>query len=297
MAESSLQSRLRWVRGVAEQYAFRGVFGELPRLVYGNDAGFRENYRGQRELARLRAAAGPLPERDPRGLALERDGYFQVPDAHEPALLQTIASKYGDCINDPARSKPIGPRVAHAIRGIIDPLKHIPELEELLTPDIARIVRSYYGTPFRVLSLRLWRNVNVPPEYAKQDVFSNLWHNDPHTVTTMRLFVYLSNGVTRDTGALRFHSIANTKRIIRAGYIRRQAILPPARRLLNDPSLVMYFEGDLGATCLLNPQLCLHAASVPREGSHRDIVQFNLAPAEQPLSPSWARELPLDPDV
>ena len=145
--------------------------------------------------------------------------------------------------------------------------------------------------------MRLWRNVHVPPEFAEQDVYSNLWHNDPHSVTTMRLFVYLSDGVTRETGALRFHSIANTKRIIRAGYVRRRAILPPARRLLDDPRLVMYFEGGLGATCLLNPQLCLHAASVPREGAHRDIVQFNLAPWDQPLSPSWARELPPDPDV
>ena len=142
MPGSSLQTRLRWIRGVTEQYAIRGVFGELPRLVYGNDAGFRENYGGRRELARLRAASGLQSERDPRGAALERDGYLQVHHAHDPGLMRTIADKYSACINDPERSRPIGPRVAHAIRGIVDPLIHIPELQDLLTTDISRIMRS-----------------------------------------------------------------------------------------------------------------------------------------------------------
>src|SRR5436305_391580 len=83
----------------------------------------------------------------------------------------------------------------------------------------------------------------------------------------------------------------------RGQLVRVSHTRPPARRLLDDPGLVKHFEGGLGATCLLNPQLCLHAASVPREGAHRDIVQFNLAPSDRALSPAWASELPPDPDI
>ena len=39
-----------------------------------------------------------------------------------------------------------------------------------------------------------------------------------------------------------------------------------------------YFEGNIGDACICNVQECLHAASVPKEGTFRDILQFEIHP-------------------
>jgi hypothetical protein len=298
MPSTTSRSALRFFKGAIHQYGFRLILGEVPRLVYGNDAGFVENFSSRRQLARLRAQIeDAIPDRDERAEFLRREGYVLLPSAYGGALLQVIHARFQALIVDDHASRPIGPRLSSAIRGIIDPVRRIPELGALVTPEIRHLIQAYYGTHFNILHVRLWRNVHVPPEYARQDVYSNLWHNDHDPVTLLRLFVCLSDRVTRETGALRFHSIPTTKRIIRTGYLRRRAILPPARRILEDERRVMYFEGGLGSACLLNPQLCLHSATVPRAGAHRDMAQFTIAPSASALPVNWAELLPPDPDV
>jgi hypothetical protein len=284
------------MKGVIHQYGFRLLMGEIPRLYYGNDAGLRENLLARRALRALQTRApvrsnGRIGE---RAGFLRREGYLVLGQPYSEDLLQTIRSKMLLVIDDPAASRAIGPRVKDAIRGVVDPLDRIPELRHLLSEHIRQLICAYYGTHFKVEHVRAWRNLHVSGSHAQQDVYSNLWHNDHDPVTMLRLFVYLSDHVTRETGATRFHSIPTTKQIIRRGYLRRRAVLPPARRILDDESRMLYFEGGLGSACLLNPQLCLHRAGVPGPGSHRDMVQFTIAPAERPLSDRWVSELPAD---
>jgi hypothetical protein len=294
--EVTRRSTLQWVRGVAHQYGYRLLLGALPRLYYGNDAGFLQNFKARRELRRLQAQA-PVPAAadDHRSDRLRRDGYLTLGRPHAPELIERIRGRIDQLVQDPATSLALGPRVRDAIRGVVDPLERVPEIAQLLTDDIASVLRGYFGTHFRVEHVRVWRNVHVPGRLSEQDVYSNLWHNDQDPVTLLRLFVYLTDGVTRETGATNFHDIATTRQIIRRGYLRRRAILPPARRLLDDPARIRYFEGDAGSACLLNPQLCLHRATVPREGSHRDMVQFTLAPCATPLAGDWHLRMPPDP--
>jgi hypothetical protein len=289
------RSTLQWVSGIAHQYVYRLVFGELPRLYYGNDAGLSQNFHARRELktlqARMPPAAAPV---DGRAERLRRDGFLPLGKPYPPELVATIRARVSDLVVDPSASRPLGPRVKEAIRGIVDPLERIPEIAQLLSEDVQAVLRGYFGTHFRVEHVRVWRNVHVPSGLAQQDVYSNLWHNDHDPVTLLRLFVYMTDGVTRETGATNLHTIPVTKQIIRRGYLRRRAILPPARRLLEDPARIQYFEGDAGSAALLNPQLCLHRATVPRAGAHRDMVQFTIAPSPAPLADDWHRRLPPD---
>lgn len=292
------RSRAQWVKGIIHQYGFRMLFGEIPRLLYGNDAGLQNNLQARRQLSRFRAAGTGIPHADDNETEfLKAQGYVRIDAGYDPTLLAAIRAKFHQALDDPRASRGIGPRVRDAIEGIVDPLRRIPEIEQLLTPRIARVIEGYYGSHFRIEYVRLWRNNHVAAELANTDVYSNLWHNDQEPVTTLKLFVYLTAGVTRDTGALRFHSIPNTKKIMRAGYMRRRAILPPARRLLEDQNRILYFEGGIGDTCILNPALCLHRAGVPRQGAHRDIAQFTFLPSDRPLSKDWAIEMLPDPEV
>ena len=286
---------VRVVRGVVYQYGFRLLLGEVPRLVYGNDAGFWENYSARRELRRLRRAQAPSVAPDDRAEFLSSEGYLPLGKPFDPELVRRIADRFRALIGDPEASQPVGPRIRDAARALARPLDSIPEIRELLTDDLGRVLNAYYGSAFTVKHVRAWRNMPVPEAFEKQDVYSNLWHNDHDPVTLLRLFVYLTDGVTRHTGATHFHSIPMTRRIMRKGYLRRRAILPAARRVLEDPQRIRYFEGDVGSACLLNPQLCLHRAGVPAPGSYRDIVQFTIAPSDRPLAADWADRLPPDP--
>ena len=298
MEAVQLRSRAQWMKGVVHQYGFRMVFGEIPRLLYGNDAGLVNNVRARRELSRYRALAPELGRVTNSGAEiLKRDGYVRLQPRYDPHLLAVIRTKFHSAIDDASASRGIGPRLREAIRGIVNPLDRIPEVEQLLTPEMRDLICAYYGSHFRVDHVRLWRNNHVSGEFAQQDVYSNLWHNDQEPVTMIKLFVYLTDGVTRETGATRFHTIPNTKQIMRAGYMRRRAILPPARRLLEDERRIMYFEGGVGDACILNPSLCLHRAGVPKVGCHRDIAQFTFLPSDRPLSSTWPAELPPDREV
>jgi hypothetical protein len=275
------------------------VFGTIPRMVFGNDAGFRGNIRGNLRLQECRRAYSSQSDdrvSDERVEFFRREGYLPVPDAFDPALIQTIRTKYEGMIDDPSASRWNGVgEYKTTSRAIDSPVRRIPEIAALLTPDIQQIIRQYYGSHMEVASVRAWRTYHVPGVDTQSDAYSNQWHNDRFSVALLRLFVYLSDGVTRETGAFRLHPIESTKRIVRSGfYLRRSLILPPAQRALEDERRIVYFEGDAGSACLANVQTCLHRAGIPREGSQRDIVQFTLRPATTALLSDWATRLSSD---
>lgn len=286
----------RLSRGILNQYGFRLFFGQIPRIVYGNDAGFFNNYLARKELKRIQKR---IPSKhfaeNSRAQFLLENGYLHINKKVNADLLEEIARKYQLLLHDDKYSKFIGPRVKEAARGIAEPMRHIPELHFLLTDEVKQLVEGYYQAHFKVLHVRCWRNNNVNSSKAHQDVYSNLWHNDQDPVTLLRYFVYLSDGVNAETGALRLHSIPNTRQLMRKGYLRRRAIIGPAARMIEDKKYMMIWEGNRGSACLVNPQLCLHRASVPK--NYRDMIQFTLAPAAEPLKDSWYLELPPDPDA
>ena len=54
---------------------------------------------------------------------------------------------------------------------------------------------------------------------------------------------------------------------------------PKTRWFLGDGSRLHYFEGDIGTICICNKQQCLHAASIPKAATTRDILQFEFYPS------------------
>lgn len=295
-ASSAPQSRAKWMWTVGKDVVVRGVLGQIPRSVYGNDAGMMNNYRANRELAKLRAqGARPSQAAPPAQVdALRRQGFIELGNPHDKSLLDVIYSKYQTALRDPAISRAIGQEVKEGARQIREPIKHIPEIAQLLTPEIQGIYESYFGAPMKVEHVRAWRNAPLPVSHQQRDVYSNLWHNDEFSINTFRLFVYMTDGVTRETGAFRCHPRESTRKILRSGYLRRGIILGPAKKMIEDPSRIVYVEGGIGTTFIANPQLCLHRAGVPKAGSFRDIVQFTIGPSATPLPADWAQRLPVD---
>ena len=111
------------------------------------------------------------------------------------------------------------------------------------------------------------------------DTFSNTFHNDHSPVTGLRVFILLSDNVTRETGATRFHNKVRSKEIVRSlKYFHRFKLSNESIKQLNDPNKLKYFEGGIGDVCICNTQECLHAASIPKKGTLREILQFEVYP-------------------
>jgi ectoine hydroxylase-related dioxygenase (phytanoyl-CoA dioxygenase family) len=53
--------------------------------------------------------------------------------------------------------------------------------------------------------------------------------------------------------------------------------------------------GSAGTALLCNTELCWHRAGIPAEGNHRDIVQFQFKPSDEPLSDNWIDDIEMKP--
>jgi hypothetical protein len=193
------------------------------------------------------------------------------------------------------------------VRHVIDPISKIPELASLLSDDAVETLRTVYCADVKVDSVRVWRTIHIPDGELSTggrlrrrravSVMSNLMHCDTHPVSLTKLFVQLTPGVNAETGALRLLPIPATKRAMRRGFLRPDVVVGPARRLIEDPDRFVYFDSPPGSGLLLNSELCLHAAGVPRPGSSRLMVQFAFVPAATPLRADWPRTLEPDPEI
>jgi hypothetical protein len=256
---------------------------QLPsRYLCGNLAGLQNNLLPMIQLFSYRKS---LPRRQPLTSEADADfkllhefGFVELPRLFEGSELSEVVAKFRACLGDDQRSvrSPNG-----ATKFVYNPLAQIPEVATLMRGRVVDLVTQYYGCSFRIRSVRAWRNHHVPNiDAARDDVYSNTFHNDQTPITGLRLFVLLSEGVTRDTGALRFHDKPTSRRLVRQpGFYSRWWQSALVRKSLVNPATVRYFEGNIGDACLVNTQQCLHAAGIPQDGSVRDILQFEIEPS------------------
>jgi hypothetical protein len=287
------------------------IAGEYARLRYGNDAGYANNARAARELHRLQhVSPAGSPDADVNAAArmLNDEGWLKIDSTADESTLTRARSRYEELIADDHASIDLGfgTRV-DAVRHIIDPMAQIPELGALFDERVGDVVQAAYGTHFAVHSVRVWRTIHIPDrELVRRgrfrrarpvSVMANLFHNDEHPVSTLKYFVQLTPNVGPDTGALRVIPIHSTRRIVRAGYLRPDAVFGPARRLLEENDDVVVFDGAPGSGLLCNSERCLHRAGIPKAGFERAMIQFTLVPSAKPLAADWAEHLPPDPGV
>jgi hypothetical protein len=292
------------------RYFGRLVAGQFSRLAYGNDAGVVNNVSGRSRLrAAQRKARGTVSHEHhvwQAAAALFRNGWASLEPTLDARAIGNIRGRCEGLLEDTAHSVDLGfaPRV-DAVRHIVDPISKVPELAHLLPDDAIEILRTVYAAEVEVRSLRVWRTIHVPDEHLSAggrlrrrravSVMSNLMHCDTHPVSLTKLFVQLSPDVDAANGALHLLPIGETKRAMRRGFLRPDVVVGPARHVVSDADRLVHFDGPPGSGLLLNSELCLHAAGVPRIGSSRLMAQFVLGPAVVPLRSDWASSL--SPDV
>jgi hypothetical protein len=280
----------------------REVSPGSSRLIYGNDAGRVNNLGKSRQLARLRRQSERPADPLARQLArqLDRLGYAVLDPGYRPGLIQEIQAGYAAIIADPHACVDMGGRIRDVVRYVRDPMLRVPGLREMITPQLADVLDAVYGGRWAIRHARMWRICYLPPDERAYHHYGNLWHCDQHPTTTLKLFVQLSDGVTDEAGAFRFHDVPSTRLIMRAGYLGTGRLSGPARRLAEDPRRVSLFDSRAGLAAFCNTTRCMHRAGVPlREGATRGMLQitFGVGTGPRAARGDAFAQLPPDTDI
>lgn len=275
-------------------------FSFFSSLYYGNAAGLRANFLQKYSLSRKRTRfkgnciylASPSLDNDfCNAQLLQQYGYSVLGNIHQYSLLSKARILANSLFNDDQASHNV-----HGNQVIIKDAHTYKEFCDLFSPQIYNVLLNYYKCAFSVHTVRVWRNLYVQNvDHNRAEVMSNTFHNDNYPLFGLRVFVYLTDNVNKDSGAFRFHNKSSTKALIRQlKYLHRYVNTSRTIKSLTDPASLQYLQGDLGHTAVVNTQLCLHAASVPSQGTYRDMLQFEIYPiygSQVPLSELFSSSL------
>ena len=222
MAEMIVSSKHNFIKSILSKLKFiaLGIACIPSRLIYGNIAGLLNNFFPLRELKKLQNTSNVSLQQIPLAATaaaelLHKEGAYLIKSNYTEELLKTIHKKYIEMIGNDLYSTPLPNGCSRHLK---DPDKNIPELKELLSTQLQEILMAYYGCYFTISEINVWRNLHVPAintatENTKYDVFSNTFHHDTVARTSLRLFVLLSDGVTKNSGAFRYHKKTDSEKI------------------------------------------------------------------------------------
>lgn len=248
----------------------------LGSMVMGHQSGVIDGLRTDAELWRRRRSVGAPPApATAEARRLRRNGFLATEPRYSPELISRVQEGLAFA-ELPATSVAMGGRIKDSVRYVTDPLCHVPALAELLTDDVATVVRAWYGTEFRVTTVRMWRIAHIPEAASGEHHYGNLWHVDGHRLDILKLFVQVTPGVDEQGSAFRLLPRRETRRAFHLGF-RDQADPGSAIRRLFDERIEL-FDGPPGSAMFVDTDRCLHRAGNPIAGTTRGMVQFMFAP-------------------
>lgn len=132
------------------------------------------------------------------------------------------------------------------------------------------VLRMFLGDDYHVNVGNVWRNMSIPPEYMKNELFSQHWHYDKVVdFRNIQLFVLLQD-VSEDEGPFEYIQEPDEYKLIESVMLRSNADFSASKAKL---------IGKRGDTFLFSTGSTPHRAGVPAEGRHRDIMSVAFFPA------------------
>lgn len=192
-------------------------------------------------------------------------------------IIKKIQDKYNLCIENQEKSISTPNKKK---KMIIGPIKNIPEIKLLLTFFESEL-KNYYKNGFIIDQVKAWRNFSDEMYFEKKQnyIYSNIWHFDQFQVDKLNVFILLNDNVNKETGATRILDINTSKKFIRSFKFIDTSINTKAMdRIISKNNKMNYLDGNSGDIWIFNATKCLHAASIPKPGSIRDVIQFEIYP-------------------
>ncbi len=221
---------------------------------------------------------------------LHKNKYAPVSLELPPELVKEIHAKVCEYIEDDQFSYVRGAHYGNSkdqyyTRAMRNVVTNIPQVREVLTPELESILTEYFDTNIGVTSVLLWRNYHVPEDNENRIVFSNDWHNDNIAPTELKLFVNITD-VTENHGPLHVISEQESKRLFSEKAFKGRKKQNDVSSLENSEHLIKH-TGKAGSAVLAHASCCLHRADIPGEGNYRDMLEFQFHPTTAPLSEDW----------
>ena len=277
--------------GVIRELLHKANFA-VGRMLYADESSLLHHLKIYAVLAYRRARSGYPSHRNGAFDAdeLKARGFVVLEGLYDADLVERIRAVVKERMEDPesiaTRQRP-GPDGNQYSWYLMDPATVLPEIAQLLTPDLVSSLENYYRAHVSPRSVKCWRNLHVPPEvYAQREIYSNRYHCDHSRAPGLLKLIYLVDDVTPEDGPFRLQPRPRTQELMRRGWGNRNNYSLPDE-MVEDPEQVVVFSAPAGSIIIANTANCLHRASNPGTGHQRDIIQFQLIPAVCPLDPDW----------
>ena len=150
----------------------------------------------------------------------------------------------------------------------------VPGPVDVLVSSVRSYIEGFLGRGFLYEKPLIWRNYPLPAEVAGYDVYSNVWHQDPHDGDRLlKVFVLLTDTYEGD-GPLEFLTPSDTQRVYHTEFQSRYSVGTIGK--VRDLTGAQKLTGPRGSYAIVNTAASLHRAGNPT--SHRDMLQLVLLP-------------------
>lgn len=156
----------------------------------------------------------------------------------------------------------------------IESPENLEGIEHLVSDDLKNFLEYFYKGKFKIKKIQAWRNFHVPNSILDtSEVFSNRFHLDAHKTSLINVFVFIED-INYDQGPFSILDKSLTKQLIRSRFYNNRNN-NPEKKLREQSYQCTGRSGDVIISQNFN---CLHAAGIPAEGKHRDIIQLQIVP-------------------
>ena len=252
----------------------------ISRKKLGHGAGYTNYLRGKKDIAN---ALSWNVEMTNAARIMRNKGFAEIP-SYDEKLMSRIRIDLDAIINDESKSYRDGPS---CIR-IKLPEINLPIIRELITEDVLKHFRAYYGTEVKVMSAACWRIID-PKQHKGKHIYSNWWHFDATNTAVTKLFVAVSD-ISKDHGPFHIYPLSSSKNLIKKGYVNRQHYGGSSEFIENGDGLYR-MTGRSGKAIIGNTEYCLHKAGEPLNGNYRDIICFQFLPSKNIFEVDWFNKL------
>jgi hypothetical protein len=259
----------------------------LGKRYFGSPTPISEQFRGR--YFWLKAALGGLSTGG-EGAKSRHIGYRALGQLTTPDKMKPVREALDRALTVPRQDDFYYKGEHLATRSILFAAEQVPELMDLITPQMLDAVRQYYGTNFRLLNVSAWRNWSIPSAPLAEEAYSNNWHTDGRRIDMLKVFVTGSD-VTVDDGPTHVLSREWTHAVVRRGYNHRRDYQIPVE-FIENPEHMVKLTGPAGTALLCNTNLCFHRASVPAEGRSRDLIEYRFI-----ASPRFSLKMPANEEM
>lgn len=246
------------------------------RMLFKNSAGFKNNLAGKKTIKDLNKIRKEFQASDPNNKSvfqLKEDGFTNIKQPFDKNLINKIIEKYNEMIDDDKYSfiRAKTPDGNVSSRMINKAFEIFPEVKNLFTDEIIKMIEDYYHCYFQIIHVMMWRTYYVPQKINQQkEQYGSNWHCDGDDTTITTMFTLMSD-TTESDGPLHFQTIDRAKQLIKKGYKTRHDYNLP-QDIVEDPNFVQKHIGPKGSSVWVNTQYCLHRAGIPEEGHTRDVT-------------------------